>query len=376
MDNQSEFSCTCYRYSKTMDEVIEAGDKHKKAAIAMKEVAEDLKKRIRGYRDSNIKLQDGIENCEMDLKEQHEMYVKVLNDKHLLEKELKYNIEKIELKNDDIIKLEVNLTKQKDLSQKLLKDVIKEKENLEKELDDIRLKLSSKEAECETKCVNDPDVEIVQEVIKLKEDIRMLELENETKEMNLKEINEENKLLLDKIDCLEEFNVKMLVTEKEVSQSDDCKSLEDELSHCDSYLLSGDSFPCDECGKTFPSRDVVRKHMKQKHASKFRLTLMKLEAKLSTQKMNLAVSLSKLKVKEDVEKKKPCHCKRFCYITHLLHTWKSVASSSINSRFQQTLKVVHYPCKDCDKTFETLVDYYDHVVHNHESGREAESGGR
>ena len=116
MDNQSEFSCTCYRYSKTMDEVIEAGDKHKKAAIAMKEVAEDLKKRIRGYRDSNIKLQDGIENCEMDLKEQHEMYVKVLNDKHLLEKELKYNIEKIELKNDDIIKLEVNLTKQKDSS--------------------------------------------------------------------------------------------------------------------------------------------------------------------------------------------------------------------------------------------------------------------
>ena len=42
MENQSEFSCTCYRYNKTMDEVIEAGEKHKKAAIALKEKVKRL----------------------------------------------------------------------------------------------------------------------------------------------------------------------------------------------------------------------------------------------------------------------------------------------------------------------------------------------
>ena len=68
-----------------MEEVVLAGKKHNKAAIAVKEISEDLKKRITGYREHNLKLQDEIEHLDEELKEQHDIGLKVRTEKNKLE---------------------------------------------------------------------------------------------------------------------------------------------------------------------------------------------------------------------------------------------------------------------------------------------------
>jgi hypothetical protein len=42
-----ENSCNCHKYSKTIDEIYEAGIKHKKAACAVKDVADQQKIKIK-----------------------------------------------------------------------------------------------------------------------------------------------------------------------------------------------------------------------------------------------------------------------------------------------------------------------------------------
>ena len=61
--------CNCHKYSKSIDEIFEAGAKHRKAAIAVKEVADQQKVKIREFRDVTNKLQDTVENLELDLQE-------------------------------------------------------------------------------------------------------------------------------------------------------------------------------------------------------------------------------------------------------------------------------------------------------------------
>ena len=62
-----------------MDEVIQAGAKHKKAALAVKEVAESLKKKLAEYRDRERKMMDDIYNLEVEVKDQNVVAMRVCN---------------------------------------------------------------------------------------------------------------------------------------------------------------------------------------------------------------------------------------------------------------------------------------------------------
>ena len=47
-----ENSCNCHKYSKSMDDIFEAGSKHKKAALAVKEVADKQKIELKECRET------------------------------------------------------------------------------------------------------------------------------------------------------------------------------------------------------------------------------------------------------------------------------------------------------------------------------------
>ena len=56
----------CHKYNKSMDEVVKAGFKHKNDALAVKEVAENLKKKIGKLKEENCKLLEKNEQLEED----------------------------------------------------------------------------------------------------------------------------------------------------------------------------------------------------------------------------------------------------------------------------------------------------------------------
>ena len=67
-----------------MDELIQAGEKHKKSAIAVKEVADSLKKKVADYREREFKMMDDIYILEMEMKEKHDLYICMSLNKKLI----------------------------------------------------------------------------------------------------------------------------------------------------------------------------------------------------------------------------------------------------------------------------------------------------
>ena len=52
------------------------------------------------------------------------------------------------------------------------------------------------------------------------------------------------------------------------------------------------------------------------------MKLLELQAKISVQKMKIAMSMNRLKKDEMNQKRKPCKCKRYCKVNHFRHNWK------------------------------------------------------
>ena len=63
----------CHRYNKSMDDVVKAGFKHKDAALALKEVAENLKKKIHKLKAENLRLFEEKKQHEDDANDGYEM---------------------------------------------------------------------------------------------------------------------------------------------------------------------------------------------------------------------------------------------------------------------------------------------------------------
>ena len=74
MERLNQCSCGCHNYKQTMDEVVNAAEKHRKSALALKEVSEKQKVKINEFRERTIRMQDDIDNLELDLKESEEKF--------------------------------------------------------------------------------------------------------------------------------------------------------------------------------------------------------------------------------------------------------------------------------------------------------------
>ena len=66
LKNASE-QCTCFKYSKSMDEVIRYGQKHKEAVIELKNISETQKEKISILREEKVSLLDQVETLEFEV---------------------------------------------------------------------------------------------------------------------------------------------------------------------------------------------------------------------------------------------------------------------------------------------------------------------
>ena len=125
----------CDRYSRTIDEIFHAGNKHKEKLISLKEVAENQKEKISLLRDQKSSLQYQVDQLQSDLE---------------IEKDLAYKIQMEDLKRIKKLKVEIDCLKDyKECEEK--SENFKENGSMSKEIEDLKAILLTREKELEDK---------------------------------------------------------------------------------------------------------------------------------------------------------------------------------------------------------------------------------
>ena len=248
----------------TMEVVMEACAKHRKAALDLKEIAQGQKKKITYYKDLVAKMENDIDDLEVEIRERCQFATKVSKQRDDSEKEMKFLIEKVELKNEDIIRLEFALEKQKETFQKKVKQMVEENSILERELESALKDMKENETKAPMTVVEEEKGKMLKDINELVVDIDTLRLENNDKEVMLKEMSQENRVLHEEIKRLEELNENILNEKQDSleSESSEVQSLEDELSRSEKSFIYSGCFECKVCEANFTSREILKLHMK------------------------------------------------------------------------------------------------------------------
>ena len=347
-----------------MDEVVKAGEKHRKAALDLKVVAENLKKKVIANRERESKLMEDIDNLEMEVREKHDFSMLTAKKNNHLENEVKILIEKLEVKTEERNKLEFVKEKQTDLSNTVIKVLKEEIENLNEERKTASARLEKVETEKIQETVrNQSEKEVMaKEINQLEEDIIKLQMVNKEKQKQLKDLSEENEINVEKLKYLQEMNENLVQT-KSVASQHETPSLEEELGLSRQMSYSAATFECNTCVHTFHTRYDLKRHIQNVHVEE-------LERKILLESETVVHSLFKLKQKELKYQRKPCRCANFCRIHHSRFNWKKHESDLIFSKLRRTVQKP-YSCNLCDNVFSKEIDL---ITHQREKHRETESG--
>ena len=325
--------------------------KHKNAVIAVKEVAETQKKKLRDYRDlisktqlENYDLEDEVKqkeesivNLKIQLKESEEILEKVDKKTKELTKEIKFLKNKIDLKNLDLLEADKVLIKHKEISIKVIDALKDEIKDLKTAVEQVK---EPSETETESKGVQTEEV-----ILKDQNVIIKTEMENKLLLKKVADMDDEIDWKTKKIEALE---AELLNKSLRISQN----SLKDELEQ-----VSIDT--CSKCGKIFQSENDLQNHIDNVHvkteARKILLTKMKkLEADLIIQRTEMTSSLLRLRQKEILDNER-CRCVGFCHINHRKHNFYKSKVNEILVKIKEkdeTLKIV----KEKSKRKKKIID--------------------
>ena len=324
----------CHKYNKSMDDVVKAGFKHKGDVIAMKEVAENLRKKIYKLKDENRKIFEEKKQHEEDAIDGYEMLQNVRERERLMK--IKFEGELV--KKDTEIKalidervliddLKDSIERKKKVSDKVIKDLQVENENLVR-INIEHMKVVDMKASVYQNEISDLLIEIkeIQKINSEKEEM-LLQLENENDELKLK-LKKTEEEHFEYIKRTEIEKVQFAENDK-TEQISTVKSLEEELEN---FQLEA-KFKCKYCDETRGSRSAVKQHIANVHSKDALLKLAELEQRLFNQAAHFTSSGHALMKREISGLKKPCVCKHFCVINHMKHNWTKPAADDIFKRF-------------------------------------------
>ena len=287
-------------------EIAKSCEYHKKAVKEAKEALKQQKKQLDDYRKMNMKLFDDTVELEKDIKEKEDFENKMKRKRNDLAREIKFLLEKVEIKNEDIVKLSVVNEKLKENSAARIKTIEDENNDLKKELATLQRKIDLLETQSEN------EQEMIKEIRKLKKEVGDIDIANHQKEEQIKNLTVENKELNAKIITLEADIIDMK-KETCIEENNSVSSLAEELNLCKIIHTDVTKFQCSSCDETFITRNDLKLHL------------------------NAHVTQIEENIKSQ-ESRKPCTCKRFCRINHAKHNWKNSKSSDILTKFE-TIKV-------------------------------------
>ena len=121
----------CNQYNKSMDEVVYYTQKHKDSLIIMKTLAENQKSKISSLREERNKMMDQLDQQEIEMERENQINVTLIREKDNLSKRAKYLEHEIEDKGDAIKDLEVKMEKQTRTEATLRAEIEESKTELE-----------------------------------------------------------------------------------------------------------------------------------------------------------------------------------------------------------------------------------------------------
>ena len=132
------------------EKILNACSKHKNAALELKQVCENQKKKLRDYRELNSRLYEDIDALESDIKENDDFTNRLKKQRNDLENERKYLMKKVEVKNEDIIQMEITSSKQKEKAIVDIRALEDENVDLKQNLKMTKKKMDELESENKT----------------------------------------------------------------------------------------------------------------------------------------------------------------------------------------------------------------------------------
>ena len=83
----------CHKYSKSFQEIIEAGNNHREKALALKDISENQKEKISILREEKNNLLDKVDKMELDAKRDSELILRMTRDTRDLKIDMIHNVE-------------------------------------------------------------------------------------------------------------------------------------------------------------------------------------------------------------------------------------------------------------------------------------------
>ena len=328
------FKCSsCAKYSKSMDEVLQATAKHRNTALVLKDVCEKQKNKIKEY-------QKEIDEYEVELTEQEEKVKQLEEDVNIgfnLNTKKREEIEKLHKKITGFEERENNtkglvakLEKKQAISEKVIASLRDKNDQFEKnviELNDKIEAINSREtSEKATNTIDEFEGFVSKEIF-----------EAEVKDYEIKlEIHRKRE-----VDLEEEI----------ITKNSELETLKDSLRTHE--LKSTTSSLADELELVKEKENLEKKKEIFNNLNK---KLEILEIKIQGQKAHLNSSLNQLKLKEELSKNN-CACKRFCRITHSKHNWK-------RSKCEEIIEKL-ITCNVCEEIFVNQSDVKMHIERDH-----------
>ena len=79
----------CHLYSKSFEEIIEAGTKHREKVLALKDISENQKIKISSLREEKNELLDRVDKLELDQKQDSDMILRMTTETRRLKREVR-----------------------------------------------------------------------------------------------------------------------------------------------------------------------------------------------------------------------------------------------------------------------------------------------
>ena len=90
----------CQLYSKSFEEIIEAGNKHREKVLALKDISENQKVKISSLREEKNVLLDKVDRLELDSKQDSELILRMTSETKSLKREVR-DIRMILVENEE-----------------------------------------------------------------------------------------------------------------------------------------------------------------------------------------------------------------------------------------------------------------------------------
>ena len=349
LKKKSPPECTygCSKYNKSVDEIVNAGHKHREKLLAIKDIAEDQKEKIRLLRNQKSQLENRIDKLTDEL-EMEQKYVQTI------QKDSANKIKKLkdELKAAEELKKSEEREKAVNNNESVLKNNITELNNF---VEKQQLELGIKEEQIK---------ELSGKVEFLKPKFESSLKENQSLTASLDNEKKKSTQTSNIVETLEE---KLAGLETVVSEMDAIalknQDLEDEVIQKQNELELLKNASEEGLDKVLhKSASSLADELETAMNKKKDVDILELEKKIFEEKLKLSSGLFKLGEKEHHERQY-CRCKNYCNISHKKHNWKKSLVVELQVEFGFLL--IDYECNECGDKFDSKESLKKHAKINH-----------